>query len=322
MANKSFGGYLGLELPQIKAFYADAIAVNSGRNGLEYILRSKQYKKIYIPYFTCDAVITPLKRLKIDYAFYKIDEKFEPIFDFEQLTQHEAFLYTNYLGLKSKFINDKLPRNYNVIIDNAQAFYARPVDGFDTFYSPRKFFGVPDGGYVRLDGLSTLKLEPSTSYSNVDHLLKQVDVSIEYGFVDYQENEQNIGAAPLRAMSSLTQKMLNAIDYAHVAKVRKENFETLSYELNAYNLFEDFDNSEAALHYPLYLESGATPLREALIKNRIYIPTYWPNVLEWLPEGKFIEREFVENIIHLPIDQRYGQEDMNYIAKAIKTLLS
>lgn len=48
MANKSFGGYLGLELPPSNTYYADAIAVNSGRNGLEYILRSKQERKLYL----------------------------------------------------------------------------------------------------------------------------------------------------------------------------------------------------------------------------------------------------------------------------------
>ena len=36
----------------------------------------------------------------------------------------------------------------NVIIDNAQSLFAKPINGVYNVYSPRKFVGVPDGCYV------------------------------------------------------------------------------------------------------------------------------------------------------------------------------
>lgn len=46
------GGYFELELPHFPEIHSEAIALNSGRFCLEYILRCRNYKKVYVPYFT------------------------------------------------------------------------------------------------------------------------------------------------------------------------------------------------------------------------------------------------------------------------------
>ena len=43
------GGYFELELPCFPEYHAKAIALNSGRFCLEYILRCRKYKKVYVP---------------------------------------------------------------------------------------------------------------------------------------------------------------------------------------------------------------------------------------------------------------------------------
>ena len=57
MMEKAIGGYFELELPLKEEFHKDALRLNSGKNCLEYILRARQYKKVYIPYYTCDVVL-------------------------------------------------------------------------------------------------------------------------------------------------------------------------------------------------------------------------------------------------------------------------
>ncbi|HFK5575098.1 TPA: hypothetical protein ACG0AX_003469, partial [Elizabethkingia anophelis] len=145
----AIGGYFQLELCENKPFqYSDLILLNTARNCLEYILRAKGYKKIYIPYFTCDVLLEPINKLNIDYQFYDIDDSLEPIFDYDRVGGNEVFLATNYFGIKTKFIEDLSSKVKNLIIDNAQAFFAKPLLGIDTFYSPRKFVGVSDGGIL------------------------------------------------------------------------------------------------------------------------------------------------------------------------------
>jgi hypothetical protein len=49
----------------------------------------------------------------------------------------------------------------------------------------------------------------------------------------------------------------------------------------------------------------------------VFCARYWPNVLEWCQPGDF-EYQLAENLVCLPIDQRYGEEEMNYIIDIIK----
>lgn len=91
---KPIGGYFELELPCKAEYYTNAVRLNTGRNCLEYILRLRQYKKVYIPYYTCEVVLEPFHKLNIEYEFYHINEKLE-LADSIQLKEKEAILYTN-----------------------------------------------------------------------------------------------------------------------------------------------------------------------------------------------------------------------------------
>ena len=64
---KAIGGYFELELQKNEEYHKDALSLNTGRNALEYILKANAYKKIYIPYFTCDVLLQPILKLKLKY---------------------------------------------------------------------------------------------------------------------------------------------------------------------------------------------------------------------------------------------------------------
>ena len=64
---KSIGGYFELELSSSGEYFPKSIALNTGRNAFEYILKVRYYKKVYIPYYTCDVMLEPIKKLKVDY---------------------------------------------------------------------------------------------------------------------------------------------------------------------------------------------------------------------------------------------------------------
>jgi hypothetical protein len=56
----------------------DGVSLNTCRNALEYvILQQLDAKRIFVPYYTCEAVIEPLKRLQVEYEFYHINERLE-----------------------------------------------------------------------------------------------------------------------------------------------------------------------------------------------------------------------------------------------------
>ena len=151
------GGYFELELPLHPELHAKAIALNSGRFCLEYLLRCRKYNKVYVPYFTCDTAVEPIIKLGIIYEFYHIDKAYRIIDDIK-LAEDEALLYTNYWGLQNEYCN-KLAEKYGnqLILDYTQVFFSKPIAGIDTFYSCRKYFGVPDGGYLYSDVVADLR---------------------------------------------------------------------------------------------------------------------------------------------------------------------
>lgn len=314
---KEIGGYLNLDLKAVKSpLHKNGILLNTGRNALEYILYSiPNINHIWIPFFTCNAILEPIEKLNIPYTFYTINEDLE-INTSISLGTGDYLLYTNYFGVKDKYISYLEKKHQSqLIIDNSQALYSKPTTF--SFYSPRKFFGLPDGGiaysYYKLNNV----FEKDLSYNRVSHLLKRHDLPATNGYMDFKQNSLLLKNQPIRIMSELTKHLFHSIDYKWVKKCRINNFKILHSHLQHINKFSfDIDNIKCPLVYPFYT-TKINNLRNKLIQNKIYIATYWPNVLDWCPNGS-LELLLVQGIIPLPIDQRYGEDEMNYIIKIIQ----
>ena len=308
---KAIGGYFGLEIPVHQEFHSDAIALNSGRFCLEYILRCRKYSKVYVPYFTCDSAVEPIIKLGISYEFYHIDETYHIVDDIS-LSENEALMYTNYWGLQSEYCA-LLAKEYRkqLILDYTQAFFAKPLPGIDTFYSCRKFFGVPDGGYLWTDAKADFAIEQDVSYSRMDSLVKRIDLSPEEGYDDFCKCSELFHSLPIRYMSKFTKRMMESIDYNNVAQKRRLNYEYLRKTLGGKTL----SNSEVPMVFPYTAKKGQA-LRKHLIQNKIFVAKYWPNVDEWAGKNS-LETLMANNILPLPIDQRYNENDMNRIIVVI-----
>ena len=313
----AIGGYFSLELPQCEEFHKNAIRLNTGRNCLEYILRVRGYKKVYVPYYTCEAVMEPINKLGIPYVFYHIDVHFE-IKDCFILKEGEALLYTNYFGLKQRYVEQLAEKvGSRLIVDNTQAFYAKPITGIDSFYTCRKFFGVTDGAYLYCEKELDEEIEQDYSYDRVAHLVKRIDLSAEEGFKDFRRVDGGLENQPIRKMSKLTQRMMQGMDYEAAAQRRRHNFQMLNDALGKENNIELFLEDDAIpMIYP-YL-APAMGLREKLIENKIFVACYWPNVLDWTDKDD-TDYLLAFKMQPLPIDQRYGANEMNHIIEIINT---
>ena len=313
---KEIGGYYELELRKGEEYHNGAIALNTGRIALELILITKKYTKVYIPYYTCDVILEPLKKLNIEYEFYSINLDFEPVFDYNIIKTNEGFLYTNYFGIKNKFINNLIVLCFNLIIDNTQSFFSKPVLNIPTFYSCRKFFGVPDGAYLYLEGVDYTGIESDFSLDRMSHLLKRIEFGATYGYNDFKTNDQSLVGQPILKMSKLTKALLCNIDYEIIKAKRIANYTYLYNQLQPYNeLNFKLNTDEVPMAYPII--SKESDLKQKLIDNKIFVPTYWPNVLEWCSENQ-LDYKMANEIIFLPIDQRYSVCEMDNLVSLIK----
>lgn len=311
---KELGGYFELELNQGEHYHKDALALNSARNCFKYILKAKQPSKVYIPAYCCDSLIEPLQAENIDYAFYHINEQFE-LLDLPKLKQNEKLLYINYFALKSEYINH-LYAHYGdaLIIDNTQAFFEMPIQGVDTFYSSRKFFGVADGGYLYTDTLLEQDLELDHSASRFTQLLGRYENMASDFYNHYQISENALINQPIKTMSKLTQGILKSLDYQKIALRRQRNFWALHSQLKSSNLYSEIDLTDfVPMVYPY--KTNNSQLRSKLIGKKIYVAKYWIDAIERVHES---EKNIIDNVAFLPVDQRVGIKELHYILELIR----
>src|SRR5665648_562646 len=195
---KEIGGYFGLEQLIKKELYSNLISLNTARNALLYLIKAKKINKIFIPYYLCNSVSDVLISNKIDFEYYNIDAMFNPIFE-KELKENEYLYIVNYFGqINNKKISSLKHKHRRIIIDNTQAFFQTPLDGIDTIYSCRKFFGVPDGAYLSTDKRLSEELEIDISRERMTHILGRYEgVASDY-YSHFRKNDTSLKSEPLK----------------------------------------------------------------------------------------------------------------------------
>ncbi len=315
---REIGGFFGLEMPVFDNFpQAGGVMLGSGRQALEYILRGMgTVKRLYVPYYTCPTVYEPMTGLNVEPVFYHVNERLEPE-ETPRLGEGEFFLYTNYFGIKERCA-DALAALYGgrLIVDNALALYSPRREVSSALYSPRKWCGVPDGGVAVSAGRAMPVVGAEESAERAVFLLECAANGVEAAAEACERNEARLHGAPMRAMSRLSQFLLKGIDFKELARRRRENFFFLHERLGHLNRL-NIDMASIAVPYCYPFWTSFPALRDALIDRRILFPVLWHEVLEVAPADG-VETKLAMGLLPLPIDQRWGREDMERIARTVE----
>ena len=302
---REIGGYFGLELGEYSPVH-DGVFVNSGRNALRYIIRCLGIKKLHVPNYTCPVVWQAIETEGCSIELYDIDDGFMPI---KRFGKDDFIVYNNYFGVMGKKVAEMAAAYPNLIVDNAQAFYSKQI-GRAAFYSPRKFFGMPDGGIAVFknprDDLH-LSLETDISIDRMSHLIKRIEFGAEAGYLDFKASSKAISELPVKRVSKLTLGLMGSINTVSAAEKRRRNFEFLQKYLPTEFPLAMVDD-DVPMVYP-YMTDNPN-IRTCLIQQKIFVASYWPGVQNCV--------SLQERILPLPIDQRYGEEDMKRIVKEMK----
>lgn len=310
---REIGGYLELEKNYGSLYHDDAIALNNARNCLVFLIEARNIKSIFLPKFLCSSVSGICKAMDVRISYYPVDGFMKPQLD--GIAEIEWIYYVNYYGQTSNEEISILKSKYpNLIIDNVQAYFQMPVEGVDTIYSCRKFVGVPDGGFLYTDADLDRVLEQDCSYDRMEHVLGRFETLGSDFYQVYRSNEEKLRSHPLRTMSKVTKNLLKGLDYETMKLKRERNFLLLDAKLGEINQLK-LCAPVGPYMYPFLVTNGAD-LRRMLQEKKIYVATLWPDVFDLCAPDE-VEYQLASYILPLPVDQRYGREDMEYIMEVI-----
>lgn len=327
MKQKEYGGYIELDEYSGEEYYPEAWALNSGRAALRLFIRLKKIRKIYLPAFCCDTVREACAAEGILWEYYSVDKDFRPYLS-EEDAGNDWVCLVNFYGVFDDGDMQALMQQYpRLIVDYTHAFFQQPLKGMNVLYSCRKFFGVPDGAYLILgegEGEKIYETLPQDlSFERMHFLLGRFEAGASPFYQEYAQNNDFFANEPIKRMSKLTHNLLRAIDYPRVCGQRTENFAFLHRQLKEKNVLNLPPAIEGAYAYPFWFNGdkiSGKEIRRRLIAQQIYIPMLWPEVCS-LEEASPLERQMTENILPLPVDQRYNRGDMEAILGCLLRIL-
>ena len=316
--NKTIGGFFELELPTKGSLYHDrALALANGRVCFKVLLNCIKPTKVYLPFYCCDSLILPLREAAIPYEFYAINAAFDPI-GIPLLGDSELFVYINYFGLKT-LTGRKLSKllGQQLVVDNSHAFFEESYGISWAFNSVRKFFGVPDGGFL----FSPQYLEDNytpNAHIITEHLWlrlfgKQDDAN------EFYHQSEAAQTLEVKGMSNLTKQILYSVKFIDVARARKRYFKILDRVLRPLNLVPEnilnLVHDAVPFCYPFL---SYKPIdRKVFHEHKVFTSSLWDDVLKRNTEGYAFEKRMSQNLIALPIDHRLTEDDLHRLIELV-----
>jgi len=319
------------------------VYLSSGRDAIWYSIRSLGLSfsdEVMLPAYLCKEVVKPFVEAGVGIKFYKVKRTLA--IDLEDITtkissKTKAILFINYFGFPQPLeLIQKLRERYQgyLIEDNVQAlltqFSGYPLNGFGdiVFSSYRKFIPTPDGACLSFKNLRgpLLKVISKTSFGHFKFIvLRLLGLLLKYFndkksiFFDLAEKEIDVYPKPA-PISRISSWLLKKVDFDECIVKRRKNYEFLlsafKHDESVRPLYTELQRGVCPLGFPM-LVKNRDQMRDHLIRNRIYPPIHWE-----LP-GEIDEKEFSgeweisRNILTIPIDQRYDEDNMKYIVSII-----
>lgn len=120
------GGYFELELPARRELpHAGLQHYQSARAAFLALLRVGRPTRVWMPRYICNAMLTPLENVGIEYAWYDLTDELE-VGPEVRLDAGDWLLYVNYFGVCGAKVEALLHRfsPAQIVLDFSQAFFS------------------------------------------------------------------------------------------------------------------------------------------------------------------------------------------------------
>ena len=121
-------------------------------------------------------------------------------------------------------------------------------------------------------------------------------------------------------MSDITLTLLKmAFDYEAIQNQRRINYQALNQKLSQFAIISGLTENITPLGFPIRIDHR-DQIRHALFKKDIYPPIHW-TITGIVPDKYSESHQLSQDMMTLPCDQRYSEEDMTYLADTLLELI-
>ncbi len=299
-------------------------------SALHALIKTRKSVRLFVPDYICSSIPEAAAEANAEVLFYRQSENLEP--DLNALDQvlkpKDLVLVVCYFGRPTtQELVEFAGRHREVewIEDRAQALW--PGDNIWSdwiLYSPRKLFGVPDGGFLfssrhslvlpdRSEVSDMVSQNPQSLICRVGRLESR-GAPEELDWHPSFSTSENLQRTSMSPCSRLTLGMLDRISIEQAVERRSKNASTLIDALG--DEFDVFDVSPAPFMVVVKAEN-ADAIRHGLADRKVFTPMYWPASPSF-PRQSRVANTFGSSHVFLPCDQRYSIEDMVHLGEVYR----
>lgn len=297
-----------------------------GRHCLKATIDSLKPDKIYIPFYTCKSIKDIAKKYKVSVDYYFLNNDLIP--NVLKFDNNSLLVVNNYFGLasnSSKFSKWLSTQNKsNIIVDNTHSFgISNQFPGNNSFYSPRKFLPLTDGG-ILFDENNIIKnkflpIKTDRSWNRTHWLFRSIDeTTLNKSYLEYKTFRKNLQELEYLQMSKVTSFLLKIIDINSVIIQRNLIYSKLSGLLPMHDSFKRKflqETNFSPIGYPLFV-NDSLKVQKNLEKNNIYTIRFWPELHKFFKEG-LIENSLINNLLIYPINKMPTEKQIKLTLECI-----
>lgn len=306
-----------------RADFPHQAAFANARSALAALLRLHQVRRVWLPAYVCGAVAEAAAAAGVAARYYGVSMRLEP--DCSALDQDlapgDAIVIVAYFGRPpDQAWRDLIARQPEVLFveDRAQALAAGEASQAGAvIYSPRKLLGVGDGGVLFARGPlpAPVGVADDELWAPQDGRATDPDGHTPQRWrplFTAAEEAMNTSPAPATAR---TLAALRSTSIEPIADARRANWRMLADALAPWALWRETAPRFAPLAFPI-LTADAPLAVAALAERRIWAPRHWAS-LPSDPAAFPDAHRLAAACVSLPLDQRYGPEEMNRIIDVV-----
>jgi len=312
---------------------------NTGRSAIRGVLKQMKGKRALLPAYICQSVIQAFEHEHYSIDFYNINT--DHSLDVDDVKRKctpntDVFFVMHYYGTLQNQNDLTTLRNLcsmlsiTIVEDTTHSILTKvQTIGDYCVASLRKWFALPDGGvaYSLSQKIDAVPSSIEMSFTNTRiagmflkglYLNSLTDCNETYRKLFTEAEKMIDEESEIFAISDFSNEVVKVFDTGKAAQKRKENAAYLHRYLNnplVKSVFQELNSGICPFFYPLYVGNRGK-LRSYLNQNKIYCPVHWP-----IEDKRLIAYDAVryisEHIISIPIDQRYGVSDMEYLCSVI-----